>query len=557
MIQTFFSRAKKSLKIIIHKYEVMEAILFFLWGIWSIVRAYWIFASVPQAAKHRKRFTVIIPTIRSFPIPGLVYFDAVFAHAFHLLGAKVFLIFHDGALPSTDSATIFRSERPQSIIERILGPFLKIALRLPHYSYWDFISKKEIERFRETVARLKPQEYESFHFLGVAVGMHARAATIRYFLTGRLNLDDALQRNIFREKLVNAMITAKVASEVVKKEHPQLLFFVHGVYSAWGPWHEYFQKNHIDTIIYGAMTLRFGTFMFNRNSKMNEIASKEVWNALRKKPLLPRHDAAIRAYFCNRAKGSMDDQKMYSEQYAKRLKKERILQRLRAGSFQRRYVMFTNLAWDIAIEGKVSTIFNDEFAWMNEVITWFKKRPSYQLIIKPHPAELVWEKTAEGVYTYINRELAPLPANIVVLKPDVPLTAYDLLTPFAVGLVFNGTLGFELAALGIPVLVAAQRVHYYEAGVVPRIQTKREYFSLLNDQEELRALARRNHALAKQYAYFYLYTSIVRIPFYRRDVWSTIDWQKLKDTKNLFNPHSPIMKIAKKAISREDIIKPL
>lgn len=533
-----------------------ETVRFFLWGAWTILRAYLIFRRLP-AQGGKKSFTVIMPTIPASPIPGLVYFDAIFAHAFRLCGARPFILFADGALASTDTATASMKEWPQKVVSRTLGPFLKRSLHVPCHSYWEFISKEKIEAFRTTIAALPPFELESYTYRDVPVGLHAKAAAIRFFLEGALDLQNSSHVQKFREKLLNAMITTEVAAQVVQKEKPSLLFFVHGVYSAWGPWYDYFRSKGIDTIIYGAMTLRFGTFMFNRNTKMNEIASAKAWQVFQKKPLTALEENAIDDYFRGRVQGHADDQNMYKAAFAKGTSVHRLQEQLFAPAYKRRYVLYANLVWDVAIEGRISDLFDDAFSWLDEHIAFFKAHPSYQLIIKPHPHELWWEKTRKGIYEYVTTHHAPLPPNIIVLKPNVPLNAYQLFTKESIALIFNGTLGFELATLGFPVLVAAKKIHYYEAGIVPRIPTKKEYFALLDNPAAIRAFANAHHKLAKKYAYFYLFRSIVDIPFYRRDKWSTIDWRAVRDTKSLFSANSPVMRIVQKAINRQDIVNPL
>ena len=308
--------------------------------------------------------------------------------------------------------------------------------------------------------------------------------------------------------------------------------------------------------MYGNMPSRFGYFTFYRNKEISTISAEKTWNIFKTLPLTKEEEASSDAYFSKRIGGKDGDQKMYEKNFTPTVQTEQLLKTLSGKGFKKRFVMYTNLAWDVFIEGDEGKIFTDVFDWIDKTIAFFKHRKEYQLIIKPHPGELMWDKTSQGIKDYILEKFPDLPKNIVLLAPDVPLTAYDLLTEKAIGLVFNGSLGLDLATLGIPALVSAN-IHYKDAGVVYPIDTISAYLSLLDNPKPLFSFAKKHITLAKKYAYFYYYKTMVRIPFYRSDVWSTIDWKVMANTKKLLAPRSPLVKIAMLMIKGEDIVNPM
>lgn len=553
---------KRIVRNFVHRHYILELIVFtcggILGGIENLLRSWRVFHTFPSYTPT-KNYTVIILGVRSMTLDvggSLLQFDALFSHAFRKLGVKAKTLFCDGTLWSTDAQTIFRSETPLRIVSFLLGPLMKRALRLDAISYRDYLSHSEIRAIKKMAATLPAWELESFIYEGIHVGMHAKASVIRYFLSGLIDEKNPLHVKVFRRKLADAMIGTNVAKEVVKRHKPQLLFLLHGIYATWGPFLEYFRNAGIATVMYGNMPSRFGHFIFYRTAKVNAIVAPKEWERFKKLPLAKEEEACVDSYIGRRTKGQDGDQQWYKKNFDRSLQARQLLDTLSEKSYRFRYVCYTNLAWDVYVEGHECKFFDDVFDWLNATITFFIDHPEFQLIIKPHPGELIWDKTSQSIYHYVLEHYPNLPKNICVLPANVPLNAYDLLTEKTIGLVFNGSLGLDLANLGIPVLVVAD-IHYKDALTVYPVQSLEDYLALLKNPLPLFAFAKRHVKLAKKYAYFYYYKIMMRIPFYRDDKWSEIDWEVMNNSKKMLALSSSLMKVAKAVITRRDILNPL
>jgi hypothetical protein len=544
----------QKIKNFIHKHENLEKIVLFIWGIFCILRVKLIFRKI-EHPETKKNFKIIILGVRTLPTTGLVYFDAIFAHAFKKLGCKAKIVYCDGVLNSCDAKTVFRNQNPQCFACKKLGSALKKSLNIDCISYRDHLNEKDIAEIKKIAEKLSLEQIFNYEYLGVNVGKQAVASTVRYTLFGKLDFSNQDHVHMLREKLVLAMITVKVAQGVVDKERPDAVFSLHDVYSTWGPFLDYFRTKNIDTIVYVNMTERFGHFMFKRNSRVFAIVSKSKWLEFSKASLSEKEEKEINEYFDQRFKGITQDLKLYESQFDN--EKKEALKKLLEKKYSKRFVMYPNLAWDDAVEKEVSPIFDSIFSWIDTTIEFFKNKKDYQLIIKPHPAELIWEGCSKTLAEYIRERYGFLPENIILLEPDTPLRAYDLIdSNTTIGLVFNGGLGVELAFLGIPVLASANS-HYRDADIVYKVESLDGYLKLLENPQPLFIFAKENVQLAKKYAYFYFFKGMIRIPFYKNDIWSKLDWKKIKDTDNLFSKDSPIIKICQRIIGREDIIAPL
>lgn len=549
----------KKIKKFIHNHIFLEKIILYLWGIFCIIRASLIFRKI----KHKnpnKNIKILVLAVRSLPTTSLVYFDGVFGHAFKKLGCTVKMLYSDGVIDSSDADTVLRNEIPQNFVSKKLGWAVKRAMGLDSdaISYKDNISEEEIKEIKNIVAKVNTKDIPNFHYLGINVGKHANAAAIRYFLFGKLNFDNAKEMAVLRKKLYYAMVAIKVASHVFEKEKPNTIFMLHGIYSTWGPFLSYFASKGVETVVYENRTSRNGYFTFFRNSEAFSMHGKQEWLDFEKKDLLKEEKEEVENYLDNRLKGNIGEHLMFKKNIDSAENKKYILNWLFKKEYKKRYIIYPNVFWDECIAGNISNIFDDGFDWIDKTIEFFKQNPDYQLIIKPHPGELILEGCSKGIAEYIRETHGNLPDNIYTLKSDTVLKLSDLFESRddIVCITFNGTIGIESAVLGIPVLTVA-KVHYKEAGIVKAISSQQEYFSLLKDSKELFDFARDHIDLAKKYAYFYFFKTMVRIPFYSDGQWSIMDWKKIKDINNVLAEDGNIIKICNRIINKGDVLWPL
>ncbi len=542
----------KKIKNFIKGNKILHRTVLFFWSILCIIRANLIFKRI----KHdlpKGNCKIIIPTIRTIAVSSWLYFDAVFGHAFKRLGCDVKLLSCDGVLGSCDVDTAFKDQKNQCFSCKTLGSLVKNSLNLDWISYKQYISDSEIEEIKRIVSDMEIEELMDYKYFGVKVSEHARASTIRFYLSGQFDLSNPEVIATFRKKVIYAMIATKVANEIYLKEKPEMIFIMHGIYSGLGPFFDYFREKGVEVIVYGQVVFRFGSFFFNRNNRRYKLASKEIWNNFSQRSLSKEEESQIDAYMSTRLKGAADDHSLCAVNFDKS-SKDRSLLIPHDKRYLRRYVLYPNLAWDACVESRGSIIFKDIFAWLDTTIDYFQKKTDYQLIIKPHPFELV-EKNTKGITDYIYKKHPNLPENIVVLKANIPLRAYDLIAPGDICITFNGTIGMEVATQGVPVLVAGSS-HYKDAGIAHRIKTVEEYLNLLDNPEKLISFARANIKLAKKYTYFYYIMLTIRVPVYRDDKLSTVNWKNVWRIEKLLSDNSQIMKICQKIINKEDIINP-
>ncbi|MDD2654590.1 MAG: hypothetical protein PHI86_05755 [Candidatus Omnitrophica bacterium] len=552
VISAFIFNIKNRIK----KNERIYELIFSLWSRWCLFRAAAIFRKIKHVNVDRN-IKVIIYGLRTIPTTSLVYFDAIFAHAFKKLGCETKILYCDGVFASCDADTYFRSQKPACNLCRYYGQAFKKAINLDSLSFKEFISPEEIRKSEELIAEIPVAELKNYTYLGVNIGIQARASTIRYFLTGELDYNRRDQVAMLRKKIAHGMNVVKIANQVYQKEKPQVIFMMHGIYSSWGPFFDFFRTKNVDVVVYYNMPHKLGFFLFTRNGRDYDLAFADAWEKIKKRKLVKREQEEIDSYLSSRFKGTSNDQLMYGKNFNN--KKSEYLRLISSAGYKRKYVLFPNLAWDACVEVRGNAIFDDMLSWINKTIKYFREKPDYLLVIKPHPGEIVWELGELGTISireYISKHNPHLPKNIIILPPDVPLKAYELAAKDTICLTLAGSIGIELATQAIPVIVTGN-MHYKDAGIVYQVKDQQEYFTLLDNPQKVVAFAENNQELAKKYAYYWFFRLFHRVPFYKDDVWSKFDWRAVKDINKLFADDGQVMKIANKIIHGEDMVAPL
>jgi hypothetical protein len=228
----------------------------------------------------------------------------------------------------------------------------------------------------------------------------------------------------------------------------------------------------------------------------------EAWEAARDVPLSDDISAAIDTYLGSRRSGggALDNFWQHRVEDVDRIRGDMHL-------FEGRplIVMFCNILWDSAVLGR-DIAFASMGEWVLGGIRWAASHPEADLVIRIHPAEVGLRNhpTRERMAEHIAAHVAVLPSNVRVVEAGDPTSSYVFMDIATLGLVYTSTVGLELAARGVPVVVAAD-THYRGRGFTFDAVSSDEYWReadrLLasppdaHARERIRELARRYAAI--------------------------------------------------------------
>jgi hypothetical protein len=115
--------------------------------------------------------------------------------------------------------------------------------------------------------------------------------------------------------------------------------------------------------------------------------------------------------------------------------------------------LFPNVTWDTATLDR-EVAFASVADWALQTGAFFAAHPEWQLVVRTHPVEV--ETSEEFVGEILRRRWPQLPPNIRIVEVDEPLFSYRLLEVAQLGLYYTGTLGLEMAMMGILPLTGAR-----------------------------------------------------------------------------------------------------
>jgi hypothetical protein len=174
--------------------------------------------------------------------------------------------------------------------------------------------------------------------------------------------------------------------------------------------------------------------------------------------------------------------------------------------------MLTSVVWDAALHYPDSA-FPDMLTWVFETIDYFSTRPDLQLIIRAHPAEVQGGlPSRQKVWDEIKSRYQRLPSNVVVIGPENPLSTYSIMERCDSVIIYNTKTGIELAAAGIPVIVAGE-AWIRNKGFSIDVSDPEAYRQVLDRLPKGQRMNDADTLRAKKYAYHFFFRRMIPLEF--------------------------------------------
>jgi hypothetical protein len=248
---------------------------------------------------------------------------------------------------------------------------------------------------------------------------------------------------------------------------------------------------------------RKDTLVFGRVSPAPEKVIDELADDQGSRPLSEREAEALDALLGARVSGEGAHERYFRDA----LDHEAAAVRASLGLAPERRVIsaFSNLSWDTALLGK-DIAFGSQFDWLAEACRLVETRDDLTLVIRIHPAERRWG-TSQPVERELLARLGQLPRNVVLVRPDQPISSYGLLALSELVLSYTTTVGLEAAARGIAVAVSGL-THYRGRGFTTDISKPQDLELVIAERPRM---SPEQVDLARQYAFAFFFR--LMIPF--------------------------------------------
>jgi hypothetical protein len=316
------------------------------------------------------------------------------------------------------------------------------------------------------------------------------AALLKHFRVGLLE-DSEVVRQRRHDYEHSAAISEAVGRRLVEMG-PDRVVMSHGIYCTWAPARELLAEAGIPVVIYAKGKKRH-TERFTWNDPRWNVTRE--WEKVKETPLTTAQSHTLDQYLGTRRDHSQDA-RQYN--FGPEESPEVTRSRFRLDPAKQTFALFTNVLWD-ASSAQHEIAFESPVQWVLETIRWFADRPEKQLIVKIHPAESVIG-TEQPFAEIIRREFAELPANVRLIGPTETVNSWSIAAITNVALVHTSTVGFEYPTAGVPV-ICVSRAHYRGKGFTVDVDSRDQYFQLLENWGSSDVDRERISELARRYAY--------------------------------------------------------
>jgi hypothetical protein len=291
-------------------------------------------------------------------------------------------------------------------------------------------------------------------------------------------------------------------ARILERVRPDVVFALNGLFAAEHAIRSVALDRGVRVVTYETAP-RIDTLVFGQTSVAPGMAMDGLAEDQCARPLSQREDEALEAELRGRMTGEAAHERYF--EVLPEHEPEAVRRSLKLPSGLRVISAFTNLAWDTALLGK-DIAFESQFDWLARASATVARLEDTALVIRVHPAEARWG-TAQPVGAELAKRVGELPPNVLLVRPDEPVSSYGLLASSDLVLAYTTTVGLEAAVRGIPVAVAGI-THYRGRGFTIDIESDDDLTNAIAAAPEM---SPEQVELARRYAFAFFFRRM--IPF--------------------------------------------
>ncbi|MBM3545156.1 MAG: capsular biosynthesis protein [Alphaproteobacteria bacterium] len=304
----------------------------------------------------------------------------------------------------------------------------------------------------KTIAETTPREEISALILDdVNVGEAALSGALRFFARGELDADP-VQEKVLRRYLEAACLSLFAMRNLIAREGYDVVIGHHGIYVPQALVAEAARAASVRFVTWNP-AYRSGCFIFSHDETYHRSMLSEPvsnWENLR---LDEATREQLRRYLADREKGTQD---WIAFHPADARWSDNIIREIGLDPSKPVIALLTSVVWDAQLHYR-QRAFNDQVEWVLKTIAHFAKRDDVQLAIRIHPAEVTGSlPSRQPITAEIEADFPNLPSNIALIKPEDEISTYALAAAANAVIIYSTKTGIELAARGIPVIVAGE-----------------------------------------------------------------------------------------------------
>lgn len=443
--------------------------------------------------------------------------DRLLAVALTLRGAQATTVLCNGILPACQMCEFnlapvkdfVRRGPPPSLCSYCYGPAEQRlrALRLPVAVLGDHVASQDIAEAMATTNGMAASEIRSAMWQGLPVGEHAYSGALRYFGRGSIE-GEPLAEAVLRRYLAGAIATAIGYDRLFRSLEPDVVVAHHGIYTPQGVVIALARARGIRTVTWNPAYRRH-CFIFSHDDSYHYTLMDEPTERWDRRPLDQDKTNLILSYLGSRRTGGEDWIRFHKDPEPATIAQLESLGLDMAKPF---CAAFTNVFWDAQLHYPANA-FADQREWLIETIRWFSARPDLQLVVRIHPAEVSGTpQSRQFAADEVRAAFPKLPDNVIVIPPDSAVSSYMLAERANAAIIYGTKMGVELAAIGIPVIVAGE-AWARNKGFTLDADSKAHYLELLERLPFAGRVDEARQSRAIAYAYHFFFRRMIPVAF--------------------------------------------
>ena len=194
---------------------------------------------------------------------------------------------------------------------------------------------------------------------------------------------------------------------------------------------------------------------------------------------------------------------------------------------------FPNVYWDSVHMG-IKAVSKDLTSWLEDMIKFANLNQEIQLIIRTHPGELKIANILQSKFTIsdtLKDRFKKIPKNVKIIEPKSNISSYSLARIADANLLWNGTMGLEIALRGIKPVVIADAYYANKGFTIDFLNfTELENYLLnLNSKQLINEEERR---LLEIFSYHIRFNRKFNAPYYKGRWCCIYNYLQIKQGKN-------------------------
>uniref|UniRef100_UPI004049B081 capsular polysaccharide export protein, LipB/KpsS family n=1 Tax=Flavobacterium sp. TaxID=239 RepID=UPI004049B081 len=446
-----------------------------------------------------------------------VAIESMLGAALTLRGLEAHILLCDAVLPACFQSDIdwdrnerkFAEQGPSKIFcKSCFKPSAKMyeSLGFTVHRISDMVQPEERVIIKKMVYELPYDQIRNYTYEGIPAGEHAYAGTLRFY--AKAELSDTYSEQILRRYLEASIISTIAIKRLCKKVNFSRAVLHHGIYVPQGVFAESLMQLKIPIVTWH-VAYRKETFMFSHSGTYHRTLMTESVSNWENLPWSDKLNIDTIEYLNSRWFGTQDWIHFHKNTV---FDKEKLYTDFGIDRNKPYLLALTNVMWDAQLHYP-NNAFSGMLDWIKHTIQWFIKHPELQLVLRVHPAEVNGTlPSRQLVIEEIEKAFSVLPSNIFVIGPNNPISTYVLAEDCNAAIIYGTKTGVELAAKGIPVIVAGE-AWIRNKGISIDVTNPAQYDSILDSLPLPSRMDEQQILRARKYAYHFFFRRMVPLPF--------------------------------------------